>query len=279
VTLRTILVGLTGTAADPVALGAAFDIASRFDAHVDALFLWPDPSQEFKGLHPQEGWRALVDEMEAIEAEAAEAERRAAAAEHFFAAARTGATAPSAAFRRLAGGPELITREGRLTDLLVFSHIAPQDERRAYVTLETALLTAGRPLLLVPATAAKPIGSTIAIAWHGNVHAARAVAGAMPFLESAAAVHVLTVETDEIAAEEGRRLADYLARHGIEAEVAVLQAGRAAMGELLLDKAAALGADLLVMGGYGHSRIREVILGGITQHVLAHPQLPLLLGH
>ena len=289
-TIRTLLVALTGAETDADALATGFTVATLFGVHLDAVYVRVDPATEFKGLRLQEGWRALVDEMETMRALEVEAERGAAEARRRFEAAAAAARAPiiaqptrprqlSARFREVGGGNDVLADEGRLTDLLVFGRVTLGDQPRAYVLFEAALLGSGRPLLVAPSAAPSAFGSTVAIAWHGNVHAARAVAGALPFLEQAGAVHVITAETDAIVAGEGQRLAGYLAWHGIEAKVAVLPAGGQGIGEAILGKAAELGADLLVMGGYGHSRVREVILGGVTRHVLEHAKLPVLIAH
>jgi len=288
--IRTILAALTGPHDHAATLDMAFAVAARFDAHVAAMFARPDPGAAFKGLYHEEGWRAFVHEMETMRALETDAERSAADAREEFERARTKAGAAlvedaknarglSAHFGEVTGGNDVLADEGRLADLVVFSRADLGGQPRGYLLFEAALLSAGRPLLVTPTPAPANLGATIAVAWHGNVHAARAVAGAMPFLERARAVHVLTVATDVTASGEGDRLARYLAWHGIDARSVTLRPEGRSVGAALLDRAGELGADLLVMGGYGHSRVREVVLGGITRHVLAHAGLPVLIAH
>jgi nucleotide-binding universal stress UspA family protein len=101
----------------------------------------------------------------------------------------------------------------------------------------------------------------------------------MPFLRRAGTVHILTAATSITSAEEAGRLADYLAWHGIQARINTIEPANEPVGSALMTRASELGADFLVMGGYGHSRMREMILGGVTRYVLAHPGLPVLMAH
>lgn len=286
--LKTILVPLAGTDSDPVALNAAFAVAGAFDAHVDALFVKLDPRDAVPMLG--EGMSgAMVDEiMRAAEGEAIT--HLGVARRHFDAAVRAGAVelrdvpagleGPSARWREETGRvEEVVPQEGRLADLLVFAHTALDRDTQAYATVETALLGTGRPLLLVPRALPERIGRTVVVAWNGNRESARAVAGAMPFIQNADTVHVLTAETSATTAASGRRIADYLAWHGVNIQLTILHPGSEPVGQAIMNKATALGGDLLVMGGYGHSRMRELILGGVTRYVMNHTGLPVLMAH
>lgn len=286
--LKTILVPLSGSDTDPVALGAALGVARRFGAHADALFVRLDPRDAVPMLG--EGMSgAMVDEI----MRAAEGEANAhltVARGHFqtavAAAGITQSTAPKAGDEPTAGwrdvvgrGEEVVPQEGRLADLMVFAHPALDKDAQSYVTVETALLGCGRPLLLVPGSAPAEIGRRVAVAWNGSAESARAVAGAMPFLQKAEVVHVLTAETSVTSAAAGRRIADYLTWHGVASQLTILKPGSDPVGKTLNDRAAEIGADLLVMGGYGHSRMREMILGGVTRYMLSHAGLPVLMAH
>ena len=286
--LKTILVPMSGTDSDPVALNAALQVARNFDAHVDALFVKLDPRDAVPMLG--EGMSgAMVEEiMRSAEGEANS---------HLRTARRTfdavvqqanvdlrdvpsGVEGPSAGWREVVGRIEdVVPVEGRLADLLVFAHTRLDSDTQAYVTVETALLGAARPLLLVPGTLPEEIGRTITVAWNGSAESARALAGAMPFIRSADTVHVLTAETSRTEAAAGRRTIDYLAWHGVNVQLTILKPGSEPVGRTIISKATELGSDLLVMGGYGHSRMREMILGGVTRHVLNHAGLPVLMAH
>lgn len=286
--LKTILVPLGGTDNDPVALNAALSVARDFDAHVEALFVRLDPRDAVPMLG--EGMSgAMVDEiMRAAETEANT--HLLAARRHFDEAiqaagielrdAPTTVEEPSARWREIVGRTdEVVPAEARLADLLVFAHTDPDQDAQGYATMETALMTGGRPLMLVPKVVPAEIGRTVALAWNGTIEAARAVSGALPFIRSADRVLVLTAETSVTQAAAGRRIAEYLAWQGINPELTIVKPGSEPVGQAVTEKAAELGADLLVMGGYGHSRMREMILGGVTRYVLNHAGLPVLMAH
>lgn len=286
--LNTILVPVNGTDADRSALAAAFGIGRNFDAHVDALFVKLDPRDAVPMLG--EGMSgAMVEEiMRAAEAEVGhglvlargnfEEALRASGCE--LGDVRPAAPRPTARWMEAMGRIEdVVPVEGRLADLVVFARPQGRDDGQALTTIETTLLGSGRPILLVSEEMPEEIGRSVAVAWNGNAEAARAVAGAMPFLLSADSVRVLTAETSVTEAAAGRRIAEYLAWHGINAEITIVHPGAEAVGKALMDQAAALECDLLVMGGYGHSRMREMILGGVTRYVLNHAGLPVLMAH
>lgn len=145
-------------------------------------------------------------------------------------------------------------------------------------------LESGRPLLMIPACGAgDAIGRNVVVAWNTRREAVRAISDAMPLLETAERVTVVTINAASNDPENaGIPAADiglHLARHGIETTAKSLFGAPAAIGELLLDAAREESADLLVMGAYGHSRVRELILGGATAHVLANTTIPTLLAH
>lgn len=286
--LRKILVPLGGQAGDGIALGAAFVVAKAFDAHVCGLFVHIDPRDAVPLLG--EGMSAALagEIMQAAERESATACRLANAA---FEAARASVGAPlidrppgpggvSASWAETTGQVEDVVRlRARLSDLVVLPQQDAYASAPLMAVLESVLIGSARPLLLVPPSVPADIGRTVAIAWNGGTEAARAVAAAMPFLGQAETVHVLTAETTATSAEAGDRLAEYLAWHGIAARVSRIRPAGGPVGAALLARAGELGADLIVMGGYGHSRLREMILGGVTRYVLGHAGLPVLMAH
>lgn len=168
------------------------------------------------------------------------------------------------------------TRSARRSIVFAGVGAAADDQRRT--AFEAALVGAARPLLLVPQGGTEHIGRRIAVAWNGSVESSRALAGAMPLLKQADELHVLTAAGARIEVEQATALAGYLGWHGLNAQQHALYPESSA-GAALLAKAKELGADLLVMGGYGHSRLRELIFGGVTRHVLHHYDLPVLITH
>jgi len=149
------------------------------------------------------------------------------------------------------------------------------------MTAETVLFGSGRPVLLLPELSSAAPLDRAAIAWDGSRVAARAVADALPFLERAAAITVLTVLDEKPLKDEdaGDRLVVALRRRGLEAEAAKVKAEDCAISETLQQGAIERGCNLLVMGAYGHSRVRDFVLGGATAGVLDDLLLPALLSH
>jgi len=177
-----------------------------------------------------------------------------------------------------------ISERARYADIAVLGQADP--EHPLFDTLanlpERVMLASGRPVIIVPHTDRRDtIGKRILIAWNESREAARAVADAMPLLEHAEAVTVLTVapEREDRFHEPAHHLAQQLAQHGIRAETSKLTASDIEAGDLILSRADDLGCDLLVMGGYGHSRTRELILGGATRGILQTMTLPVLMSH
>ena len=165
---------------------------------------------------------------------------------------------------------------GRASDLVVASRSV--DEALGRSMLEAVLLETGRPLL-IPGPAAMPAAiERIAIAWKPVPQAARAMALAMPFLQRASEVIIATVEESAEDGDEIARLSRYLEWHGLHSTVARMRPGPDGAAATLLSAIAGR-ADLLVMGAYGHSRVREWVFGGFTTHVLADAPLPVLMAH
>lgn len=146
-------------------------------------------------------------------------------------------------------------------------------------TLEAVLFESGRPLLIAPPTAPRSLGERIVISWNCSSESARTVAYAMPLLLKAREVTVLTVEGATSPGPSGKELADCLAVHGIEAREITTESGSRKPGAAILDEARRLGADLLIKGAYTQSRLRQMIFGGATSHILSNAELPVFMAH
>jgi len=179
----------------------------------------------------------------------------------------------------------LVTERARYADLALIGQADP--DHPLFDSLarlpEMVMMGCGRPALIVPyAGGSDTIGNNVLVAWSGTREAARAVSDALPFLQTAEAVTVLSIGPTG-AKEDGDKpavsLARYLQQHDIHAEASHLVSDDIQPGELILSRAADLGCDLIVMGGYGHSRVRELILGGVTRAVLQHMTVPVLMSH
>ena len=172
----------------------------------------------------------------------------------------------------------VIAVHGRLADLIAVAQ--PDRERNLGLnTLEAALLETGKPVLMCPPRPVTAVGRHIAVAWNGSCEAARAVTVGLPVLAAAASVTVVALADGAQKPLGPDALKDYLASHGIAADVATEKSKATAVGGALLRIAQASGADLLLMGAYGQSRRRELVMGGVTQHVIDRGEMPVLLTH
>lgn len=284
---KTILVPVCDHASASASLDLAFRLAGEFAAHVTALHVRTDAAAAVPLMG--EGMSgAMVEEMLSV-AERHAAGRAADARAAFDAAiARHGiplASAPptqgaTASWVDITGREEEeVARRGRLHDVVVTGRPIEHAETPSLLTLNAALMESGKPLLLAPPQPVDGLARRIAVAWNGSAEAGRAAAAAVPLMARAERVVILSMAEDDrtIAAPAGE-LAAFLAWHGITAECKVIAAGSQA-GHALLDECRLQGADLLVMGAYTHSRLRQLILGGVTRHVLNHAELPCLLSH
>lgn len=172
----------------------------------------------------------------------------------------------------------VVAERGCIYDLIAVGHHG--DDGSAWNPIvESAIFSTRRPVLLAPPLSPDSVGERILIGWNRSPQAGLAVACAMPFLEKAKAVRAYSVSTRAKAGPGPEDIARSLAWHGIDVEVVTAEPDRRSIGEMLLEQAQSFDADLLVMGAYSHNRLREMILGGVTKHVLSHANLPVLMVH
>ena len=146
-------------------------------------------------------------------------------------------------------------------------------------TLEAVLFESGRPMLVAPPQEPQGFGASIAVLWNGSTETARTIAMGMALLKQAERILVVTIEGTFVPGPSAADMAEGLARHGLPVEAALRQRGRRSAGEAMLEEAAAFGADLVFKGGYTSSRLRQMILGGPTSHILAESALPVFMAH
>jgi nucleotide-binding universal stress UspA family protein len=166
----------------------------------------------------------------------------------------------------------------RVFDLTVFARPSETGGARLS-TLEAALFEGGRPILIAPPVPKAVIGENIVIAWNRSTETARVVALGMGLLERAKRVVVLTIEGGTVSGPTGEELTARLKANGIAAEEVTVAANKQSTGEAILAQATALGCDLLFKGAYTQSRLRQMIFGGATSHILAATELPVLMAH
>ncbi|RVU20132.1 universal stress protein [Methylobacterium oryzihabitans] len=176
-------------------------------------------------------------------------------------------------------GDGFLAQYARLFSATVVGRPHAGDDGPRMTTLEAVLFESGRPLLIAPPEPPATIGDTVVIAWNGSTETARAVAFAAPFLRKASRIEVLAVETGMVPGPSAEAMAAALTREGLSAQGRTLAAGRRTPGEIFLEEAAAIGCDLLIKGAYTQSRLRQMIFGGPTSHILAHAAMPVLMAH
>ncbi len=168
---------------------------------------------------------------------------------------------------------------GRSFDLIVLGRPGPEPQNPRMPPLETALFDSGRPVLVVPKSAPQTLARNVLVAWNRSTQQARTNIFALPLLRLAEQVTVLTVEGGTVPGPSADEAARHLRRNGIKATALTVKRGQRTPGEIILDHAASLGCDLLVKTAYTQSRLRQMIFGGATRHILANATLPVLMAH
>jgi nucleotide-binding universal stress UspA family protein len=180
------------------------------------------------------------------------------------------------------GAATLFAQIARRFDLAVVGQAQRESGASDELMVEGALFESGRPLVVVPYIQKRGLTLERVLAcWDGGRTAARAIGDAMPFLERAKAVDIVIVAEERKGGDEinGANMGEHLARHGVTANVKRIAKGDLAIEDVLLSYAADSGADFMVMGGYGHSRLREFILGGVTRGILGSMTVPVMMSH
>ncbi len=253
----------------------ALSLARQVDAFVTGASV--TAAEPFEPLYYSE---ARYDLIEAAQNDAIELAR--AVVEAF--EERAKAAGLNADIRTISGGHETerkLLALCRTYDLIVLEQTDPDAKKPADTYLEPILLRSGRPALIVPYFYGKaPSFETITIAWDGSATCARALADAIPLLQRASSVSVVSVLRDQPndRDEIGARLVQHLARHGVDADFRSLPS-TIPVAETLLSHIADAGSDLLVMGAYGHSKFREAILGGASRGILGSMTVPVFMSH
>ncbi len=281
--IKHVLVPLSSDVDTNSALGAAFVIAQQFNAHLDAAF--------YKFPLGAPVTFETVDDLsvDVIRARAEQQDDHALAAHQVFQSwiketkisnhdAPLPANTPSAAWRVVDEAPfQGLTREGGAYDLII---VGRAKTNRAHVPqdlFEAALFRTGRPVLVAPSDLANSIGSVALIAWNRSAQSARAVLAAAPFLDVAQKVVVFSVTTGAKLGPPAEDIGRHLDWHRIKNEVVEISPDYRSVGEQILEEAKAKGADLIIMGAYSHSRLRELLLGGVTKQILDQASLPILM--
>ena len=275
-TFKTILM-VTGTDQGDQDLKLAASLGEETGAHISilALALAAPPPVGAYGAVISDGW---LEERQADEQRLEERQRAVSA----FLASRAISADVSSVYTETGSGGTLVGERARYADLtLIGPEILAAGTLKEKV-LDGALFSSGKPVLLIPeASKATLKPKRVMIAWDSRIEASRAVREARHLLVSANDVHLVLVDPIADAfhqgAEPGADAAAYLARHGARVTVERLPSGGRSVADVLSRHAVDMGADLLVMGAYGHSRLREFIFGGVTKSMLNKPPVPVLM--
>jgi nucleotide-binding universal stress UspA family protein len=281
-----LLLPLTGTAAGEAALTTSLMIARLWNAHVLALHVRVD-SRDVAPLAGEGLSGAMIEEMmSATEKESGERayavrsmfERFVARHDVVVSEARPGAGHATAAFAAVTGREEdIVAQQARLADLTVVPHPDAGEDVSSSDALHAVLFDSGRPVLISPQVAPTTIGTRVCLAWNGTAESASSALAAVPWMQRAEAVRILSADGYQRRGPGAPELAAYLALHGINADVEMFQSVGNSVGAGLLAAARRFDCDLLSMGAYSHSRLRQLILGGVTRHVLERANLPVMM--
>jgi len=281
--IRNILVPLFPGVAFDNQLAVAVDLARSVEAHINAVFVLPDPVTVIAGVPAvalaagvsaatirhdgQAAAAAAKDKFERWRREeglAASMVNRSLRTPFAQWTERTGEIAPT------------VARCGRLSDLIVINR--PSFSLASSEAFDAAVFESGRPTVLVDKKVSRDLLRHVVIAWNGSLEATRAIAGAMALLHEARQVSIFTT-FDDGTLEQDLDLAESLCWHGINPRYFHPQPGESSAAQALLRVIGDINPSMLVMGAYTHSRLRETLLGGVTREVLAHAEIPVLMMH
>jgi nucleotide-binding universal stress UspA family protein len=255
----------------------AVSLASTFEAHVAGIAF------VYTAIIPVSAVGYIPREVIDVQLRENEAAAKAAIGRFNAAVARAGVSAePLLLDGDVADASRRFSRIARYFDVAVVGQPKPEASHVEAMIAESTLFEAGRPVIMVPYVQRAPVKlDKVMVCWDGGGSAARAVGDAMPLLKRARKVEIVIIahERGKPTEIDGVDLGRHLARHGLNVAVERIPGGDINVGEALLSRAADSGADLMVMGGYGHSRLREFVLGGVTRSILHSMTVPVLMSH
>jgi len=280
--IKSVLASLTGYGSDRTVLDAAIAAARIETGHVEAFHIRLDTLEIgaiMGSVSTREDLQPLVDKTASQQdqrSRQAKASFEDACKRHAVSSEKTSDTV-SASWKECRGIIDETFDEARYHDLVVMARESALSQDR----LTSVLMHSGRPLLIAPPKPVEALGRNVAIAWKAGPEAARALTAAMPILDRASSVSILLVSEnaagDHVDRNTAERLAKLLSRHGISAHVRMNYSPSGSSSRALQEMAYNDGADLLVMGAYGHSRLRQFVFGGVTRDMLADCAIPVLM--
>jgi nucleotide-binding universal stress UspA family protein len=275
--LKYLVVNLTGGHPQDFAADYAISLAARVGAHIAGVGFIYEP------VIPGSILGGLPTDLIEVQREENSKAAKAAVTRFEAAAAAAGVSAESRTLdASVAGAADLFGRIARRFDFAVVGQAQREQGASEELLIEGALFGSGRPVVVVPYVQKPPLKlDRMLICWDGSRPAARAIADALPLLAQATAVEIVVVasERDKSGEITGTNMHRHLGRHGITAEIKRVATGGVDVANAILSHAADSGTDFMVLGGYGHSRLREFILGGVTRNILGAMTVPVLMSH
>lgn len=277
--MKTILVPVERNALMEATLQAACLLAKRFGSYMEGIPLGP-AIDTFAAADVVGSMALYPTDMAADEQSLADSRRL------FEEAMRKHGIGPSpggeTSWRwneRPAVGDGFLGGYGRVFDITVVGRPGATPNTPRVATLETALFESGRPILIAPPQPPAGIGSTVSIAWNGSTETARAIALAMPILRQAKRTIVLSIENSGVPGPDGGQVAEHLRRNGIACETLSAARGSRSVGAAIVEESTRMGCDLIVKGAFTQSRLRQMIFGGATMHLINETTLPVFMSH
>lgn len=275
---RDILVHLTLDPRNAARTQLAIAMARRFGARVSGLYTVPPPNVPY--------YMGEYIPTELIQKQMDEAQKSSVGAKEQFLAICSNAGIDHRWLSSDLAPVEALRLSSRASDVALVGQPDPNPSDPAAIPYGTDVLPhelalqAGRPILAVPHSGdVGDVGRRVLVAWNGKREAARALHDAMPLLRGAEVVHIVTVNAERKGRTPLAEIAGHMQRHGLRLETAVVNTNGQKVGLALLAEAQARNCDLMVMGAFGHSRLREMVFGGVTESVLANMSLPVLLSN
>ncbi len=280
--MTTILLPFHDNVAAETAMAAALQIVTRFSGHIEGLLV--RRTQQIIAAEgfvlPPESLTQLADSDETLQAYA----------ERFRSFMETSgvplldiadtSSKVTADWREVDGiESQIVGDYGRLFDVILIGRVLDEPTGGWLATCEAGLFESGRAVMLTAARVPAKIGDRVMIAWNGSTETARTIAVAMRVLREASAVRVLTVEGGTVPGPSGRQMASHLIKNGISSEAVTIDPAGRSIGETIVEEARNFGADLLIKGAYTQNRLRQMIFGGATRHILQSADMPVLLAH
>ena len=284
--ITNILAYIDGRDSAENAAEVAFQLAIRHAAHIEGLHVRADPREFITNAPIYSGIESLEKFISSFDGATEQQEKKATDAftwvrERYAVAEAEAASSqaePAAHWTVVTGLAEpTVCQRARVSDVCVIGAGSNKSAKSTRSVIEAALFDSGRPVLVAPPEPPQSVGGNLVVAWNRTAAAARALNTALPLFDKADRIRVVYVDTGAKAGPSAEEAAAYVERHGFSVETETIEPDSKGVGESLLRYTQ--NADLLVTGAFSHSRLREIVLGGVTRYILANAEVPVLMVH